>query len=261
MSAYRRTPRDERRRRLGQNFLRPELADRLVADAAFRGGELVVEVCAGPGPITLALARRAVTVVAVEVDPVWARRLRDLVRQVAPARMQVVEADILSLPLPTRSFRVIGSLPFGQTTSILRHLLDNPTVPLERADVVVQWEVARKRAAVPPSTMLSTRGRRGGSSDSAPGSPPQGSGRFPALTRECWSSPGGVAHSCRWPWHAGMRTSCGRIGLSTERCDDGLSFLSAENPALALHARAWEWLLTVTPGRTPARRFRRATSP
>jgi 23S rRNA (adenine-N6)-dimethyltransferase len=156
MSAYGRTPRDERRRRLGQNFLRPELADRLVADAAFRGGELVVEVCAGPGSITFALARRAVDVFAVEVDPVWARRLRDLVRRVAPARVRVVEADILSLPLPARPFRVIGSLPFGQTTIILRHLLDNPTVLLERADVIVQWEVARKRAAVPPSTMLST---------------------------------------------------------------------------------------------------------
>ena len=73
-----------------------------------------------------------------------------------PDRVQVVEADILSVPLPTRPFRAIGSLPFGQTTGILHHLLDNPTVPLERADVVVQWEVARKRAAVPPSTMLST---------------------------------------------------------------------------------------------------------
>jgi 23S rRNA (adenine-N6)-dimethyltransferase len=156
MSAHGRTPRDERRRRLGQNFLRPELADRLVADAAFRDGELVVEVCAGPGALTIALARRAVEVVAVEVDPVWARRLRDLVRQVSPARVRVVEADILSLPLPARPFRVIGSLPFGQTTIILRHLLDNPTVLLERADVIVQWEVARKRAAVPPSTMLST---------------------------------------------------------------------------------------------------------
>ena len=201
MSAYRRTPRDERRRRLGQNFLRPELADRLVADAAFRGGELVVEVCAGPGPITLALARRAVTVVAVEVDPVWARRLRDLVRQVAPARVQVMEADILSLPLPTRPFRAIGSLPFGQTTSILRHLLDNP-----------RWRASGRRLPLP--RCCQPRGLRGGSSDSAPGSPPRGSGRFPAWTRECWSSPGGVARSCRWPWHAGTRTSCGRIGLS-----------------------------------------------
>src|SRR5713226_10249218 len=156
MSAYRRTPRDERRRRLGQNFLRPELADRLVAETDFRRGELVVEVCAGPGALTIALARRAVDVVAVELDPVWAQRLRDLVYRVAPARVRVVEADILSLPLPARPFRVMGSLPFGQTTSILHRLLDDPSVPLERADVIVQWEVTRKRAAVPPSTMLST---------------------------------------------------------------------------------------------------------
>src|ERR1700730_15641988 len=156
MSAYGRTPRDERRRRLGQNFLRPELADRLVADAAVRGDELLDEAAPGPGPVPFALARRAVDVVAVEVDPVWARRLRDVVGGVARARVRVVEADILSLPLPARPFRVIGSLPFGQTTSILRHFLDNPAVPLERADVIVQWEVARKRAAAPPSTMLST---------------------------------------------------------------------------------------------------------
>jgi 23S rRNA (adenine-N6)-dimethyltransferase len=51
---------------------------------------------------------------------------------------------------------VVGSLPFGQTTRILHRLLDDPTLPLERADVIVQWEVARKRATVPPTTMLST---------------------------------------------------------------------------------------------------------
>ncbi len=70
--------------------------------------------------------------------------------------MQVVEADFLSLPLPSHPFRVIGSLPFGRTTDILRCLLDDPCVPLERADLVVQWEVARKRSVVPPSTLRST---------------------------------------------------------------------------------------------------------
>src|SRR5439155_20346064 len=65
--------------------------------------------------------------------------------------------EFLSLPLPTRPVRPIGSLPFGQTTSILRHLVGTPAGPLGRADVVVQWEVSRKRAAAPPSTMLSTR--------------------------------------------------------------------------------------------------------
>jgi 23S rRNA (adenine-N6)-dimethyltransferase len=70
--------------------------------------------------------------------------------------VRVVEADFLTFALPTRPFRVIGSLPFGATTEILRRLLDDPRVPLKRAHVIVQWEVACKRAAVPPSTLLST---------------------------------------------------------------------------------------------------------
>lgn len=156
MSAQRRTPRDERRRRLGQNFLRPELAERLVAEADFRPGELVVEIGPGPGAITLALASHGVDVIAVERDPVWADRLRHAARRHASGRVQVVEADVLSVPLPGRPFRVIGSLPFGATTHILRHLLDDPAGRLERADVIVQWEVAGKRASAPPSTLLST---------------------------------------------------------------------------------------------------------
>ena len=50
----------------------------------------------------------------------------------------------------------MGSIPFGATTAILRHLLDDTRSGLVRADLVVQWEVARKRAAMPPTTLLST---------------------------------------------------------------------------------------------------------
>lgn len=39
---------------------------------------------------------------------------------------------------------------------MLRHLLDDPGTCLVKADVVVQWGVARKRAAYAPSTLLST---------------------------------------------------------------------------------------------------------
>jgi len=151
-----RTRRGEQRRRLGQNFLRSELAERLVDEAGFRPGELVVEVGAGLGALTTALGHRGIDVVAVELDPVCAAHLRGRVRRVARGRVQVVEADFLSVSLPTGPFRVMGSLPFGRTTDVLRRLLDDPRVPLERADLIVQWEVARKRAAVPPSTLLST---------------------------------------------------------------------------------------------------------
>lgn len=152
MSAHSRTGRDWRRRRLGQNFLRPELARQFVAEADFRPGELVVEVGAGRGALTVPLAKAGVELVAIEFDPHWAGQLRAQLR----GRVRVVEADFLTVPLPTRPFRVIGSLPFGATTAILRRLFDDPLVPLQRADLIVQWEVARKRSAVPPTTLLST---------------------------------------------------------------------------------------------------------
>jgi 23S rRNA (adenine-N6)-dimethyltransferase len=156
VSAKKRTPRDEQRRRLGQNFLRPDLAEELVARAAFRAGELVVEIGAGRGACTFALARRGVRVLAMEKDPRWADELRREVRRLGADNISVVCGDVLEHRTPSRPFRALGSLPFGATTAILRHLLDDPDSGLRRADLVVQWEVARKRAALPPTTMLST---------------------------------------------------------------------------------------------------------
>jgi 23S rRNA (adenine-N6)-dimethyltransferase len=153
VAALERSRRDERRRRLGQNFLAAEVAERLVAEAAFEPGSLVVEIGAGRGALTAALARRGLDVVAVELDPAWAAELRR--RFAATARVRVVERDFVSLALPARPFRAIGSLPFARTTEILDRLLD-PGIPLVRADLVVQWEVARKRAATPPRTLRGT---------------------------------------------------------------------------------------------------------
>ena len=157
MSADGRTRRDERRRSLGQNFLRPEQADQLVHAAAFVGGDLVVEIGAGRGALTYALARRGVNVLALEKDPYWAERLRkDVVRRHLDGLVRVVRCDAVDYRMPRRPHRVVGSLPFGATTAILRHLLDDPDSSLVRADLIVQWEVARKRAVMPPSTLLST---------------------------------------------------------------------------------------------------------
>ena len=156
MSAPKRTPRDERRRRLGQNFLRPDLATGLVDEAAFEVGDLVVEIGAGRGACTFALARRGLEVIALERDPHWAEQLRRQVRRQGMAHVKVVCCDALHYEMPRLPFRAMGSLPFGATTALLRHLLDDRSSGLRRADLIVQWEVARKRAAAPPTTMLST---------------------------------------------------------------------------------------------------------
>ena len=132
-----------------QHFLRTQaLAAELVRDAGVRPDELVLDLGAGGGRLTSELARAARRVLAVELDARWAARLRS-----GWANVDVVEADAASVELPDEPFRVLANLPFDRTTAILRHLLDDPSVPLVRADVIVEWGVALKRARPWPSTV------------------------------------------------------------------------------------------------------------
>jgi 23S rRNA (adenine-N6)-dimethyltransferase len=106
----------------------------------------VLDLGAGSGVLTRALARAGARVVAVELDPELAHALRARFRN-------VLEEDMLRVALPREPFRVVANLPFACTTAVLRRMLD-PRVPLLSADVIVQWEVAVKRSALWPSTRL-----------------------------------------------------------------------------------------------------------
>jgi 16S rRNA A1518/A1519 N6-dimethyltransferase RsmA/KsgA/DIM1 with predicted DNA glycosylase/AP lyase activity len=132
-----------------QHFLRSQaLAAELVRDAAVGPDDLVLDLGAGSGRLTRELARTAGRVVAVELDPRWAAHLRG-----RWGNVEVLLGDAATLALPRRPFRVVANLPFARTTAILRHLLDDPLVPLRRADVIVEWGVAVKRALPWPSTV------------------------------------------------------------------------------------------------------------
>jgi 23S rRNA (adenine-N6)-dimethyltransferase len=136
----------------GQHFLRsPRLADEIVASAGVRPDELVVEIGAGFGRLTAPLLARGARVVAVELDPELAEALR---RRHGGPRLAVVCGDVLAQPAPRGPHRVVGNIPFGITTPVLRRLLDDPAGPLERADLIVQEGFARKRVASRPSTLL-----------------------------------------------------------------------------------------------------------
>ncbi len=147
-----RSPRDARRRAYGENFLASSaLAAQLVREAKVVRTDFVLEVGAGGGILTAELARRARKVEAIELDPAWAGRLRK--RFAGCRRVEVIEGDALRVPLPEEPFRVVANAPFAVTTALLRRLLDDPRTPLTRADLVLQWEVARKRAGRPRSSL------------------------------------------------------------------------------------------------------------
>lgn len=139
-------------RRPGQHFLRSRaLVRSLVDDAGISPGELVVDVGAGRGAITAELVDRGATVWAVESDPALAEVLRDRFED----RVRVVEADARHVRWPREPFAVVANLPFAGGTEILSSLLGDPALLLRHAELVLQWEVAAKRAALWPSSLLS----------------------------------------------------------------------------------------------------------
>ncbi len=134
---------------LGQRFLVDRSALEAIVDAAEIGpNDDVLEVGPGPGVLTAALAHRARSVTAVEIDErmvaVLAETLGDL------GNVRVVRADALEVDLyalgerpPTR---IVANLPYQITTPLLERFLADPRrTPL--VVVLVQEEVAKRMAA------------------------------------------------------------------------------------------------------------------
>jgi 23S rRNA (adenine-N6)-dimethyltransferase len=156
----RRRPRsapDRRRRSLGQNLLDDRaVVDRLLARLHLDDTEVVVDVGAGRGALTLPMAEAGARVLAIERDAVFVRHLQTEVEQRnLGGLVQIRRGDLREVPLPSRRFRVVASPPYGLTTTVLRRLLDDPDRGPTRADLLLQWDVARKRAQEPPTTLRS----------------------------------------------------------------------------------------------------------
>lgn len=131
-----------RRRVLGQNFFRSvDDARRFASQLKGRDDDLIVEVGAGSGMITRVLAESGTPVIVVEMDPYWARRL-DEARLVG---VTVVRADFLRWKPPPGAMKIIGNVPFGTGTKILRYCLDLGPQRLHQAVFLLQEEVVLKR--------------------------------------------------------------------------------------------------------------------
>jgi 23S rRNA (adenine-N6)-dimethyltransferase len=149
--------RDQRRRTHGQNFLVDRaVVDGLLARLDLTDDDLVVDIGAGRGALTLPLARAGARVLAIERDRDLVRELQHMIeREHLGGRVQLRRGDLRDTALPRRPFRVVASPPFGLTTALLARLLDDPAHGPTRADLLVEWDVARKRAALPPTTLRS----------------------------------------------------------------------------------------------------------
>lgn len=141
------------RRAWGWHRLDHEWAARIVAQAGIRPGELVLDIGAGEGALTAPLIRAGARVVAVELHPARAERLRHQFPEVT-----VVHTDAASLRLPGRPFRVVASPPYGITAGLLGLLLA-PGSRLVAADLVLQRAVVRRWAGGTPPRWTAQAGR------------------------------------------------------------------------------------------------------
>ena len=135
--------------RLGQNFLiDPALRDAVAEAAGLEASDEVLEVGAGAGTLTIALAPRARRVVAVELDSALLPALREVVT--GQPNVEVVQGDILRFDLerafPGGGEVVAGNIPYNLTGALIRKLLDAPPRP-RRLSLVVQKEVAERWTA------------------------------------------------------------------------------------------------------------------
>ncbi len=142
------------RRQLGQNFVAdPNTVRRIARLAGVGPGDHVLEIGAGLGSLTLALAETGAEVVAVEVDRGIVPVLREVVADAA--NVTVVEADALradwdALLASAPSWVLVANLPYNVATPLVCDLLDG--VPaIARMLVMVQREVAERFCATPRS--------------------------------------------------------------------------------------------------------------
>ncbi|HVB00308.1 MAG TPA: 16S rRNA (adenine(1518)-N(6)/adenine(1519)-N(6))-dimethyltransferase RsmA [Acidimicrobiales bacterium] len=137
---------------LGQNFVAdPNTVERIARLARVGAGDHVVEIGAGLGSLTLALAATGADVIAVEVD----RYLIPVLESLVPENVRVVHADALVLNFTElldndAHYTLVANLPYNVATPLVMTLLEH--VPMiTRMIVMVQREVAERLAAVPGS--------------------------------------------------------------------------------------------------------------
>jgi len=149
------------RKDLGQNLLIDgSVRDRIVEAAAISPSDIVIEIGPGKGALTSSLAKRALFLLAVEID----KRLCDyLCERLSDAKnVEVRHGDFLRMNLleeigklrqrfpKAGAVKIVSNVPFYITTPIITKIIESRAV-IDMCVVTIQKEVAERFTASPGS--------------------------------------------------------------------------------------------------------------
>lgn len=143
------------KRALGQNFVVDANTVRKIAHiAGVTSQDCVVEIGAGLGSLTLALAETGAQILAIEIDPALIPLLKQNVEHLP--NVTVLQADAMKINWPevlsgADSWSLIANLPYNVATPLVADILD--FVPqVKKMLVMVQKEVGERFCAKPSSS-------------------------------------------------------------------------------------------------------------
>jgi 16S rRNA (adenine1518-N6/adenine1519-N6)-dimethyltransferase len=144
------------KKRLGQNFLiQPDALRKVVEAASLGEHEQILEIGAGLGVLTIALAELGHTVVAVEYDRDLIPILRDILA--GHERVSLIHGDILALEMQqlmnVDDYLVVANIPYQITSALIRRLMES-SKRAKRIVLTIQREVAERIVASPGQMSL-----------------------------------------------------------------------------------------------------------
>jgi 16S rRNA (adenine1518-N6/adenine1519-N6)-dimethyltransferase len=143
------------KKQLGQNFLAdPSTAAMIVARAGLTSDDIVLEIGAGLGALTIPAAQMVKQVYAVEKDDHLAHTLESELRRQEIGNVIILNKDIFNVNIreiivnEQGNLVVVGNLPYNISSQVLFYLIDARDV-IDRAVLMFQKELAQRLMANP----------------------------------------------------------------------------------------------------------------
>ena len=142
---------------MGQHFLKdPNVASMIVGQGDLNGSDVIVEIGAGLGALTIPLARKVRHVLAIEPDGKIAALLGNELLATAVSNVTIIEEDILRCNMraltdavaPDRPVKVVGNLPYHISSQVLIYLISSRR-NIDCAILMFQRELAERLLAKP----------------------------------------------------------------------------------------------------------------